>query len=102
MSERLKIRVQESPERGGFSLWGFVDYPLDRPRSVVISLMMDQREAATILDPFVTIERAAAQQLLDDLWNAGLRPAEARTTGEHLTDLRKIAFAALKKIGLDL
>ena len=71
---------------------------------VVTNLVMEQREKshAENFGPFITIEESAAQILLDDLWNAGLRPAEARTTGEHLTDLRKIAFAALKKIGCDL
>jgi len=39
---------------------------------------------------------------MDDLWNAGLRPREERTTGEHLSDLRKIAFGALKKLGVQL
>jgi hypothetical protein len=51
------------------------------------------------------IDNTVAQELMDDLWNCGLRPSEgAGSAGamlavqEHLKDMRHIAFT---KLGLD-
>ena len=56
------------------------------------------------LQPFVAIEMHEAQILMDDLWDAGVRPTEARGSAgamkavlDHLDDMRKIAF---KKLGI--
>ena len=50
-----------------------------------------------------TLRYDEAQILMDDLWNAGLRPTEGagsagamRAVESHLKDLRKIAFNRLK------
>ena len=102
MNRSLRIRAQENPSLMGISLWGFTDRDARGPNEAVTGLEMGPYKELQPLDPFVTIDRTAAQHLLDDLWNAGLRPAEVRTAGEHLTDLRKIAFAALRKIGVDV
>lgn len=52
--------------------------------------------------PFLEVEAHEAQQLLDELWAAGIRPSqEFGSTGQigavqrHLEDMRAIAFAAL-------
>jgi len=51
------------------------------------------------------LDKESAQQLMDDLWRAGLRPAELKNTPDtstalkatqyHLEDMRKIAFERL-------
>lgn len=52
--------------------------------------------------PSVRLSHDAAQQLLDDLWQTGLRPKDWKHHGpEHLEDMRKIAFGFLKKVGID-
>jgi len=55
------------------------------------------------LEPFIKIERDEAQVLMDDLWEAGIRPTEGkgsagsiRATDDHLADMQKIAFHLLK------
>lgn len=54
------------------------------------------------VEPALNIERAAAQKLLDQLWEAGLRPtAEIGSAGErkalerHLNDMRTLVEGAL-------
>ena len=53
--------------------------------------------------PTFEIESAAAQQLMDQLWQCGFRPTEGTgsagslaATQKHLEDMRAIAFAGLK------
>ncbi|HEV2746305.1 MAG TPA: hypothetical protein VGW34_03280 [Allosphingosinicella sp.] len=53
--------------------------------------------------PSVSIDWEAARQLMDELWNAGIRPTEAvdnagqlAATRGHLADMRAIAFAKLE------
>lgn len=58
-----------------------------------------------MIEPFVKLEIQEAQQLIDELWQCGLRPSEGtgsagslRATEIHLKDMRKIAF---KKLNID-
>lgn len=60
----------------------------------------------TIYDAPIQLTLDEAQVLMDDLWNAGLRPTEGtgsagslRATERHLDDMRKIAS---KAVGVDL
>ena len=53
-------------------------------------------------EPFATLEKESAQQLMDDLWRCGIRPTEGEGTAgsmraveRHLADARAIAFAKL-------
>jgi hypothetical protein len=50
----------------------------------------------------VTMRMQQAQVLMDDLWNAGIRPTEGagsagamRAAQDHIADLRRVAFKAL-------
>lgn len=60
-------------------------------------------------EPTVKIDFDAAQQLMDELWRCGLRPAEGRgsagamaATENHLADMRTITMALLKKDGVQV
>lgn len=53
--------------------------------------------------PTFTLDDAAAQRLMDDLWDAGLRPTQGKQSegmfaaqSAHLADMRAIAFDRLK------
>lgn len=59
-------------------------------------------------EPTLRINATEAQQLVDELWDAGLRPSEGSgsagslaATERHLADMRKIAFAALERDGIE-
>ncbi len=54
-------------------------------------------------DPTLSLSNTQAQQLMDALWSAGLRPTEGSgsagslaATQAHLKDMREIALGALK------
>ena len=54
------------------------------------------------IEPMLRIEIQAAQQLIDELWQCGLRPTEGtgsagslKATENHLADMKRIAFALL-------
>ena len=54
---------------------------------------------------FLTLDKA--QQLMDDLWQCGLRPAEGSGSAgsmkkieDHLADMQKIAFSCLKSLDI--
>ena len=64
------------------------------------------READGIPNASLQIDYEAAQALMDQLWNCGIRPTEGSgsagsllATQNHLADMRKIAFTALKMDG---
>jgi hypothetical protein len=66
-------------------------------------LVFQAVEYAETLSPFVEIENRHAQQLMDDLWDAGIRPSEGTgsagtlaATQQHLADIKTVAFHALK------
>lgn len=53
--------------------------------------------------PAASLSQAEAQELMDELWRAGIRPAQGAgsagqqaATENHLQDMRKLAFHALK------
>ncbi len=53
--------------------------------------------------PFMSLPTEAAQALMDELWSVGLRPSEGTgsagslaATERHLTDMKTIAWHALK------
>lgn len=50
-------------------------------------------------EPTIRLEKTAAQELMDDLWQCGIRPSEGtgsagamRATEKHLTDMRRLVF----------
>ena len=54
------------------------------------------------MKPLLRIRKDQAQVLMDDLWNAGIRPTEGagsagamRAAEHHIADLRRVAFKAL-------
>lgn len=53
--------------------------------------------------PTLSVEAHAAQELIDQLWDCGLRPTQGKqseglisATERHLSDMRAIAFSSLK------
>lgn len=66
------------------------------------NLMMNTVQQGTVIKPVVGLQLADAQVLMDDLWNAGLRPTNHKLSdvafesqGKHLEDMRKIVSTQL-------
>jgi len=62
-----------------------------------------------IIDPMLRIEIQEAQQLMDELWQCGLRPTEGSgsagslaATERHLKDMQAVAYGLLRKIGVQV
>lgn len=60
-------------------------------------------QEGALVEPFMTLTPDAAQQLMDELWQCGLRPSEgegsagqAAAMQRHLDDMRTLTFHALK------
>lgn len=70
--------------------------------SVTFERIPEDEGAAYAVDPTLKLGLPEAQQLMDELWRAGVRPVEAHGTSgqlqameKHLDDMRRIAGGAL-------
>lgn len=97
MNEPIKIRAAPAPWYSG------VELLVKQGKSVGISVQMQAAPESAVMEPTLRISNNEAQTLMDDLWNAGLRPTEGtgtagalKATEVHLADMRRIAFDALK------
>lgn len=97
------MRAQAAPWRRGVEF--YIGTPEGKLR--VKEIVMEKIEDIDLCQqPSFSMETEQAQALMDDLWNAGLRPTEGtgsagalRATQQHLEDMRKIAFNGLKMEG---
>jgi hypothetical protein len=58
-----------------------------------------EHDPSMVVEPFISIYPGAAQLLMDDLWQAGIRPSEGTgsagalaATQDHLKDIRRLLF----------
>ena len=70
---------------------------------VAEKVVLHHQEVGLAAEPALTISETAAQKLMDELWNCGIRPSEGSgsagmlaATQAHLKDMRKIASKFLK------
>jgi len=90
----LKVRAMSAPWHSGVEFLAKCDGAYGRP------LTMDTPVNKGIsVEPTFSLSMEAAQILMDDLWNAGLRPTEGTgsagalaATQRHLNDMRAIVF----------
>lgn len=69
--------------------------------SVAAPITMVRHELSALVEPMLRIEIQQAQQLMDELWQCGLRPTEGTgsagamaATQKHLEDMRTLVFKA--------
>lgn len=102
MKDKTEMRAVAAPWHGG------VDLLVREGEAFGVSVVLEVKEPGVVIDPTLRIGRNEAQLLMDDLWNAGLRPTEGtgsagslRATEKHLDDMRKIAFSQLEMDGVE-
>jgi len=78
-------------------------YPLNGPRAVCTNLVFNEVKDGEFLQPILRLQHPEAQELMDMLWAAGLRPTGGKsTTGQleaterHLADMRQLVFTSLE------
>jgi hypothetical protein len=88
-----KIRLNRSPWYKGSEIL------ITEGDSVASHLTMTPIKPNEACEPSLRITDAAAQTLMDDLWQAGYRPTEGSGSagamaaqGRHLEDMRRIVF----------
>lgn len=102
MTRRMDLRAKLDPWSRRISLYAGETGESGRA-GMAEQLTFVTKEDHCIFEPFVEIDQQAAQQLMDELWNCGLRPSEgsgsagqAAAMQRHLDDMKAIAFHALK------
>ena len=95
-----RVRAKGSPWAGGVEIaaFGSLNNGDTRVATVQWETIADNAE----MKPLLVIRMEQAQVLMDDLWNAGVRPTEGagsagamRAAEKHIADLRRVAFKAL-------
>ena len=93
MSE-LKVRAMSAPWRAGIEFLAKCDGAYGRPITMDVPV-----NKGISLEPTFSLGMDAAQTLMDDLWNVGLRPTEGAgsagslaATQRHLEDMRTLVF----------
>ena len=76
--------------------------------TVAQAVTMTDIQPGEFTEPFLRLEHDAAQRLMDELWDCGLRPSEGtgsagslKATERHLTDMQRIAFMLLERPNLN-
>jgi hypothetical protein len=97
MDSKLEVRAVSAPWHRGVEFVVFCDGAV--AEDIVFKKKTD---SACVPQPTFTLNKDEAQTLIDDLWNAGIRPTEGtgsagslRATEKHLDDMRKITFNKL-------
>jgi len=100
MNEKVELRAVSAPWHGG------VELLVRQGDAYGVNVTMETKKQGLIVEPTLRIGMDEAQSLMDDLWNAGLRPTEGagsagslRATEKHLQDMHKIAFKQLDMDG---
>ncbi len=103
-----EIRCHLSPWSNQVDLLIF-DRSIDGAAAVAEPLVMRTVRGLEHVSPTLSIDKQAAQSLMDQLWNCGLRPSEGSgsagalaATERHLTDMRSIATGLLKNLNIPL
>lgn len=97
----LKVRAHAAPWYNG------VEFLIMQGKAYGTHVVMKTRtpaEEGYQLEPTFRLEMAEAQLLIDDLWNAGLRPTEGHGSAgafaavkNHLEDMRALVFSTPRK-----
>ena len=99
--KNLEVRLIESFSRSGLGLYLLKNE--DGKRYNANEVRFEVCEEGNIIAPVSSIDKSAAQVLMDDLWNVGIRPTitgvttgQLKATEKHLQDMRCIVADRLR------
>jgi hypothetical protein len=104
--EDLKVRAQSASWHSGIEFLAYTREPGASTRRVLADLVFeDVGEGEAMKGSSFILTNDNAQTLIDDLWQAGLRPTEGtgsagalRAVERHLDDYRKLVEKILPKV----
>lgn len=102
MSDRIFVRVQQRDYNNGLSMAIIEQDGSGARTGYASSIEMKASSDHEFVEGAVILSHKAAQVLMDDLYACGVRPTDAKVGDAHLSDVRQIMYAALRKIGLEL
>jgi hypothetical protein len=102
-NKNMRIYANRSHYGNTIALHMAIEGPNGDVVSVARPVTIENAVEGYMHEPFMQISNEAAQQLMDELWRCGIRPADGTgSTGQlaaterHLADMRTLAFHALK------
>ena len=100
---KFKLHAQREPWWDAISFL-LVDHwdPTRKAYATNVTMVTPEPMSATVIEPTFRLNMSEAQQLMDELWDCGLRPTEGTgsagalaATQKHLDDMRQIAFGVI-------
>ena len=79
-----------------------VDFLIRDGKMVGSMSLLEISDLGSVINPTFSVDYTAAQTLMDDLWNVGLRPTSGSCSGSlaavenHLKDIQKLVFKNFK------
>lgn len=102
--EPFEVRADRDIRRRGVTLWVQFNAPQEMPRLLTWSGAVVSSDPGVMFDAPPLLTDTAAQQLMDDLWRAGLRPTEGAgsagslaATQKHLDHISRILDGVLPR-----
>ncbi len=95
--EQFEVKVERNIFRNGLDL-----FILDHERNIYTIRQVPDVEPVTASEESLFLTLEAGQNLMDELWRAGLRPLEVGSVGQlaatekHLEDMRTLVAAQTK------
>lgn len=111
LGQVMRVMVERSLAQRGLQLWVAIDRVIGGAGSTLIAKPLEfepmQEEGAIWQRPTAVLELEVGQQLMDELWRAGLRPTEGSgsagsmaATERHLEDMRTLVMGIMVKEGV--
>ena len=105
-SQNMKLYAQASPWRRTIEFLLMEKYPGENKVSVATEIVMETKDKSHYaLAPLFSLSIDNAQELMDNLWQCGLRPTEGtgsagslKATQDHLKDLQSFVNRLLSMI----
>lgn len=99
--DRISIQALMGLSHGAVEL--YVTRTENNRRQILTSTGWEEVEPGDYASPSYLMERDSAQELANALWSAGFRPEQSKQAqgayeaqGQHLADMRAIAFDKLR------
>lgn len=93
---KLKWYCNYNPSKLGYDLFFLAQFGDGNPWCYVTEMLFDEQDPSKHSNPLFVFNEDQAQELIDALWEAGLRPTKESDTIDavksHLEDMRTIVF----------
>jgi hypothetical protein len=104
MQDDIQVRVQSTPWYTGFELLIGGVNSKGQMQTSSVTVTTHDADSFVVVEPTMRLTQHQAQELMDSMWQSGLRPSDGAgsagqlaATEKHLDDMRDISNQLLKK-----